>query len=226
MSGEAPQERPLGLAFFGTITASVTHELSNVIAIINELGGLLDDLLSLANAGAPVDLDKLKSLHGRLANQVARGDRIVRRLNRFAHSADYPVVEFDVSLVLDDLVRLTRRFTELKKVELVSELPEPGTTVTTDPFAFQQAVFLCIGHLLAAGKEGARIIVSAGATPEAVTIEVAGSDIEVERLEDTDPVVASSVVKSLHGSLTASTTEDGQVLRLVLPQGKAQSSSE
>ncbi len=219
MKDGTPPERPLGLAFFGTITASVTHELSNVIAIINELGGLLDDLLSLANAGAPVNLDKLKSLHGRLATQVARGDRIVRRLNRFAHTADHAVVQFDVRLVLDDLVRLTRRLTELKKVDLEADLPEQGILLTTDPFAFQQAVFLCIGHLLAAAAEGSRITVSVSVSSGSVGIAILGVGMDRDQLAATDPAVAASLVESLDGSLVTEPTEEGQLLRITLPLG-------
>lgn len=37
-----------GLAFFGTTTASISHELKNALSIINELGGLMNDLLVAA----------------------------------------------------------------------------------------------------------------------------------------------------------------------------------
>lgn len=220
MSDRVPPERPPALTFFGTITASVTHELSNVIAIINELGGLLDDMLALASAGTPVDLTKLRNVQDRLARQVARGDRIVRRLNRFAHSADHTVMQFDSNRVLDDLVRLTRRLTDLKKVELKADLPEQSVHLLGDPFAFQQAVFLCIGHLLAAGREGSSITVSTKGDADSATVEIEGARIERVHLDGTVPSVVSSLVESLKGRLEISPREQGQVFRLTFPSGE------
>ena len=37
--------RQNGFAFFGAITASLSHELNNVLATIKELSGLLEDLV-------------------------------------------------------------------------------------------------------------------------------------------------------------------------------------
>ena len=43
-----------GLAFFGEITASVSHEINNAISIINEYSGLLEDLTYTAERGENV----------------------------------------------------------------------------------------------------------------------------------------------------------------------------
>ena len=37
------EEMGTGLQFFGKMTASISHEIKNVMAIINESAGLLDD---------------------------------------------------------------------------------------------------------------------------------------------------------------------------------------
>ena len=38
-----------GLQFFGKMTASISHEIKNVLAIINENAGLLEDLALLSD---------------------------------------------------------------------------------------------------------------------------------------------------------------------------------
>ncbi len=40
-----------GLRFFGMINASISHEIKNVLAIISESAGLMEDLLLLAQKG-------------------------------------------------------------------------------------------------------------------------------------------------------------------------------
>jgi len=48
------------LKFFGKMTASISHELKNVLAIINENAGLLEDLCAMAEKGRPVDPVRIK----------------------------------------------------------------------------------------------------------------------------------------------------------------------
>jgi len=62
---DSEQERLLkdeGLAFFGAITASISHELNNVIAIIDQSAGLLNDLLAGAQYGRPITNEKLERI--------------------------------------------------------------------------------------------------------------------------------------------------------------------
>ncbi len=44
-----------GLQCFGSISASISHELKNALAIINENAGLLEDLSFMAEKGLPLD---------------------------------------------------------------------------------------------------------------------------------------------------------------------------
>ena len=78
------------LAFFGTITAGLSHELKNVIATINEYNGLLDDLAQAA-ARRPLDPERLRQICGKITKQIERGESLILGLNRFAHSMDEPI---------------------------------------------------------------------------------------------------------------------------------------
>ena len=48
------------LAFFGAITASVSHELNNVMSIIDQNNGLLKDLLAV---GHPISNERLERIN-------------------------------------------------------------------------------------------------------------------------------------------------------------------
>ncbi|MEJ2283420.1 MAG: histidine kinase dimerization/phospho-acceptor domain-containing protein, partial [Desulfobacterales bacterium] len=80
-----------GLQFFGRISASVTHEIKNVLAVVGENAGLLEDLTLMADRGQPIDPARLKKMSETVKKQVARADEILKNMNRFAHTSDEAV---------------------------------------------------------------------------------------------------------------------------------------
>ena len=63
-----------GLQFFGKMTASISHEIKNTLAIMNENAGLLEDLSILAERGRPLDLERVKRIAGQVTKQIHRAD--------------------------------------------------------------------------------------------------------------------------------------------------------
>ena len=95
-----------GLQFFGRISASISHEIKNVLAIINENAGLLEDLTFMANKGKPIDPDRLKRMAATVQKQIGRGDEILKNMNRFAHSIDETVAEVDLNQTIELIIAL------------------------------------------------------------------------------------------------------------------------
>lgn len=153
-----------GLAFFGTINASLSHQINNVLAIVSELSGLLGDLSHGAASGRPLDPERLISLSGRISDQVARGKQFVKRLNRFAHTVDQPVTALDAVETFELVTTLCQRFAELKKATLETVIPEQSIVVESSSFGLMQAVHLCLDLALKAGTEGSTTI-TAGCEP-------------------------------------------------------------
>src|SRR5680860_791484 len=77
-----------GLKFFGTVSASISHEIKNRMAVINEQAGLLKDLVLLAGQGKEMNLERLMRLAESLKNQVVLTDGIIKNMNRFSHTVD------------------------------------------------------------------------------------------------------------------------------------------
>lgn len=125
----------LGLSFFGTMTASISHEVKNCLAIINENAGLLDDLLMLAERGRPLSAERLKQIAGNMQKQTERANGIVGRLNRFAHSAKHPVTKTTSQELCEFSVSLVERLANLKKAE-VSCPPGKNLEIHIRPFVF------------------------------------------------------------------------------------------
>ena len=126
----------------------MTHELNNVIAVINEIAGLISDMAEDSNPADTSVGKSLERIQQRLAAQVERGGKIVKRLNNFAHTADEQVKAFDLGPVLENLVELSRRFASLKKISLEISMPPGPILLTGDPFKLQRAIFMAIASSL------------------------------------------------------------------------------
>jgi C4-dicarboxylate-specific signal transduction histidine kinase len=144
-------------AFLGKISAGMTHEIKNVLAIIRESAGLMEDLLSLCRDSSFPYHEKFRSVLGTIQDQVRRGVELTTRLNRFAHSMDAPLAEFEVSALLEQMVSLMRRFARLKRLELEAFPAGKPITIKTDPFRLQLILAACLDHLFGLAKEGGRI---------------------------------------------------------------------
>ena len=200
----ADRIRDEGLAFIGKITAGQSHEVTNVLNIINELTGLQQDVLLSADCEKHVHLSKLKEICNKIQLQVVRGETIVRNINLFAHSVDAPLAVFDVKEVIGRIVFLAERWTRLKKVELVTELPDETTALENSPFFFQCAVFVCIDAASLAAADKRKVSVSYSVTEDGAEIVVTSAD-PVPRSPEVITRVASlrALVDELGGELRA-----------------------
>jgi len=159
-----------GLAFFGAVTASVTHEQNNVLSVIDQTAGLLQDMIAAEREGAPINVDRLTDAVSTVQAQTGRSLGIIRRLNRFAHSADAARVEFDLPEVLSNLVELCQRLAKLKYVRLRLLSSAEPLTLVGSPFFAQAAVFLSIRLALDTAERDDTIDVSAHAKGDGVLV--------------------------------------------------------
>ena len=146
--------REKGFGFFGAMTASLSHEINNVYAIINELSGLLDDFFYAAEQGAPLDVEKLRGTAQRIGTQVERGREYVKRLNRFAHTVDDGRATIVLNETVEAITTLCRRLGKLRRVEIESQLPETSPSIQGSAFDLQHIAFRCIDIALDASNEG------------------------------------------------------------------------
>lgn len=133
-----------GLPFFGKITASISHELKNALAVINEKAGLLEDFAVMANKGTPLDLQRMESLAGEIIKHIGRANDIIRTLNVFAHSAEEPLKTADLTEILALVIRLCSRFADMKSITLAPKIPTDPMTIQTHPFFAEHLICQCL----------------------------------------------------------------------------------
>jgi C4-dicarboxylate-specific signal transduction histidine kinase len=139
------------LVFFGKVTASVTHELKNVFAIIKESGGLIEDLLAMGQESPILLKERLPRALSVIGTQVQRGVEITNRLNFFAHTTDEPLAKVDMNEMVENAVSLNRRLAKLRQVDLEAKTADEPVFLQSSPFLLQMAVHeavrVCLGVL-------------------------------------------------------------------------------
>ena len=145
------------VAFLGKITAGITHEMKNVLAIIKESAGLMEDIMSISPEAIILYQEKFRNSMIKIKDQIQRGVELTDRLNKFAHSTDEAVAKIDLHETVEQLIALSQRFVRLKNVVLKADPPEqPGrqTTIVTRPVQLLMAMFTVIECCLSAMPAG------------------------------------------------------------------------
>jgi signal transduction histidine kinase len=205
------------LAFFGAVTASISHELNNAIAIIEQTAGLLEDLIAAGDSDEDVPKSQLQKIVDRIGNQTKRGATIVRRLNAFAHSVDDAVTELELHELIRDVMALANRMAERRRTELVAR-PDPSNgrvVISANRFRVQEALYLSIQKSVSGLPDGSRIEIDTKADGATAWISVESE------LSDSSPELDLSYLETLMdqlgGELESQVGNDQLAIRLTFP---------
>lgn len=147
--------------FLGRITGAVTHELRNVLAIIQESSGLAEDLLAAADDAGGKRSDRLVTTLSTINNQITRGVDLLGHLNRLAHCPDESVASVFLNQQVAQATALAERFARQKNVTLHAEPRSPELASNTSPLASQMALAAAIDCFLEHLPSGGTITLSA-----------------------------------------------------------------
>lgn len=148
MTNDHPVLAIEGVRFFGEMCASVSHEIKNVLAIINENAGLLQDMVRMNEKGMPLAPERLSRLAESITRQVARSDGIVKGLNQFAHSTDGAMETVDIGELIQFVVHLADRLITMKGKPPLIDAPVGTITVVTNRFFLENLVWGCLCRAL------------------------------------------------------------------------------
>jgi C4-dicarboxylate-specific signal transduction histidine kinase len=147
--------------FFGRVTAGVTHELRNVLAIIRESSGLAEDLLAVAEDTGGERPERLAATLSTINHQITRGVDLLGHLNRLAHSPDQSAASVFLNQQVAQATALAERSARQKNVTLHAEPRIPELAANTGPLALQMALAAAIDCLLQRLSSGGAITISA-----------------------------------------------------------------
>ncbi len=165
-ASEAPRA-----AFVARLTAGATHELRNVLAIVKESGGLVQDLLAI---GASAD-GRADAALGRIEAQVARGAELLTSLNRLAHGLDEAEVAVDLGEAVEHAVVLCRRYARQRERGLEARGGEAVTvTATANGLDVFRALVAGVEWCVEALVQGGTVVVRAEAMNGVGAVRLSG----------------------------------------------------
>jgi C4-dicarboxylate-specific signal transduction histidine kinase len=205
------------LQFFGRIMANVSHEFNNVITIIGELSGLLQDLAGLAERGRPLPAEKLEQVTAKINLHTVRGKELISNMNRFSHGVDEEVHSLDLRESIDNLSVLTHRLLERREATLAFTAPESEVPITCDPFLVQRALF-CSWEL-AMDADAPSPALELVIRPEHNSVDILVSGVSGgEGITSREEWRELSVMAGrLGGRVTVDRIDDGFTIRISLP---------
>jgi C4-dicarboxylate-specific signal transduction histidine kinase len=206
------------IAMIGRISAAMTHEMRNILAIIRESSGLMQDILALSEESAFPHRHKFANALGKIEKHVRRGDEIVTQFNAFAHSMDEPRDRVEVKELIGQVAILMQRFARAKQVTLSAETHDRAPSIYTNPLRLMLVLAACVEHLVSQGEPGDAIVIRPDKEKEKAVIEVLVKKASVEA-GPTPPDLAdvSEVVKALHGEVQSVAAGDHVGVRILLP---------
>ena len=167
-----------GLRFFGKVSASISHEIKNTLAVINENAGLLEDLTLMAEKGMELDSTRLRGLAEKIMAQVQRSDGIVKNLNRFAHSIDETAKTVDLEETANFTALLAARLASTRSVTFQTVSPAKSIRILTSPFFLKALLFRCLEIAMASPDADNTIYLKPETTEASIQIRLTGMDLK------------------------------------------------
>jgi len=163
------------LKFVGKICASISHEVKNVLAVMTENAGLVEDLcLMTETKGIPLDTKRIITLARRILYQIERADSIADTINRFAQSMDEIKQRIDIRDLLALVVCLSERIVSTRGITLTVETGVKPIKVTTNQFVLQNMVWLCLDFAMHVAGEAKTVSVVAEEQENGALLRFAG----------------------------------------------------
>jgi light-regulated signal transduction histidine kinase (bacteriophytochrome) len=173
MEKEIAKSYSEALSFFGKTNRLISHELKNILAIISETLGLIDELMELAETGRQLEPGKLRSLSESVIEEIERANTIIRNMNTFAHSVDDLMTEVDVGQAVALVVALSQldSISKQTKPELLNSEP---CVIYTIPIFLKNLIYHVLNFALRGAETGQTIRISYASHEREVKIIFSG----------------------------------------------------
>jgi signal transduction histidine kinase len=202
----------VGLQFFGKVTASISHEIKNALAIINENAGLLEDYALMAGKGKRINPEKLEVLAEKVMKQIRRADGIISNMNTFAHSVDESVKSIDLGETVEIVASLCHRFASMRGVSLEPSPPPKPVMITTNPFFLKTLIWLCLDFAMDAAGEHKSVGLMAEETENGARIRITNLGGLKEVPPDTFPSERQRAVLRVLNAEVAANVADSEIM--------------
>jgi signal transduction histidine kinase len=197
-----------GFSFFGMTNRLISHEVKNILAIISETSGLMNELVELSGRGMALEPDRLRLLSESIIEDVERANRIIRNLNTFAHSVDNFIGEVDIREIVGLMMEVCLLDSALKKIEL-NLVGGDACLIYTSPLFLENLLFHVINFSLRHPDPEKKIWISLDSNDGRTRIALSGL---ASRITDEFPAKRESLLAEALSAEIALDAKKGELL--------------
>jgi len=146
-----------GAQFIARMAAGTTHEFRNILAIVSESAGLIQDL---TESDKPSPGGVLRAVQ-RIEKQVGRGAELVGALNSLAHALDHESEDLDLAEQARLAIVLCRHWTGQGQRRMTVG-GEPGVRIQANRFRLCQLLTAAVECAASWAPPGSEVLVAAG----------------------------------------------------------------
>ncbi|MCP4897550.1 MAG: GHKL domain-containing protein, partial [bacterium] len=227
------------LAAVGRLAAGVAHEINNPLAVIAEVAGYLQDLVSGEIEATPEELEgEVRKGLPKILHNVNRGRSITSRLLSFSRKSEMSAQTADIGASLEEVLPLLEKRASLAQIVIHTDIPGSLPKVAIEELQLEEVLINLITNAIQAmaNQERGNIWLEAESADERVVITVRddgpGISEEVrDRLFDpfvsTKPLglgtglglsICYGIVKRIDGEIRVeSRPGEGASFRVILP---------
>lgn len=205
---------------FSKISASISHEIKNTMAIINENAGLLDDLV-IMGGGEGVSSERVKAAADTIARQVVRTNTMMNHLNRFAHTADHDTGQESLQDIFSLIVPLTVRQAAAKNLEITAHCPE-NIQIHTHLLPFHSLLYLTLRLLIDHSGDADKVSIEGDLKDGMVSVNFTASCISDAFITS----FSTDLMPVLLAKLKANSSSDENRLYLAFPSAAEEEGQE
>jgi hypothetical protein len=191
----------------------ISHELKNILAIISEIMGLMDELAESPHGGMRLTPKKLRAMSESIAEEIDRANGVIRCMNTFAHSVD----DFIGPVDLAEIISLTIQLVKLNPVSKPIKIEfskSVSCKIYTSPFFLENFLYHVLSFVLSAVSIEKTVAISLQANASTGGIEISGIEPDGFKSFPTQP--AALLAKTI-GAEIFSEKSAGR-LKILLPQ--------
>jgi hypothetical protein len=199
-------------------TANLTHELRNVLAIVKETAGLVDDIMASGQSNS-LNHDKLRTLVGRIESQTDRGAELASVLQQLTHACEDPDLPMDLSQIAMHVTVMCNRSAKKKRQSIRVRSPDGEVHVAGDQLIVYMAIHTAVTCCLELLPESAVLDLHIGPPLDRVPMDMLGSvegvAVPIDPTQELTGNKLNKIVAGVGASLEVE--KDKHRLRIVFP---------
>jgi hypothetical protein len=145
------------LHYFGTMIPSHSHEAKNVLAVINENAGLMDDYILMAQKGKSLNLERLSSLSATIRKQVVRLNGLITDVRQAAEGIENNTQKICLVNHARQVSELLSKKAAIRSIRFEVSAREEPILIHARPVLLLHMLWVCLEYAMGASKQGSQI---------------------------------------------------------------------